>query len=168
MSEPRGTSTSDLVGGALVILLGATWIWGAADLGLIGEGGRVEAGTLPALAGGILVLCGAGIAVAGVLGRRRNLPSARASLGSGATGSRRRIAVPKAVTVFGALLVGLLSASVLGFAIAFAAFVFAVIRFVERRSLVVSVGAALAIWALAFVGFEMLLGVPLPDPQLPG
>lgn len=174
MPEPRGTNTADLIGGALVVFLGAAWVWMARDLGLIGEGGRVEAGTLPALAGGVLAACGLAIVASGLRGRGTGSPAGGApeETDRGPTGAepqaQRNLRIPKAGIVFVALLVCLAAAPVLSFALAFAIFVFVVTRVIEGKSLVLSAAAALGIWAVAFVGFELLLSVPLPQASLFG
>lgn len=150
--------------------LGVAWAWLARDYDLIGEGGRLAAGSLPALAGFILVACG-GVIVWSALRRHAPNPLPGETLASDPDESNNEAppeARSKSRTVLVMLIASLALVTILGFSLSLALFTFLVLLGVERRSVRVSLGAAIALWAVGFVGFELLLGVNLPGPALIG
>ena len=177
MPGPR-RARADLVGGLVVSAIGIAWAWMAGAYGYLGEGGRVEAGTLPALAGAVLLVCGLSVTTAALIRHaraRRPVPvdASEAELPNsgrdgepdaddGAYDLMDAKAPLKRAVVLGGLLACLLLAPVLGFTAAFATLTFILVKLVEGRSLWAAGGAAAAIFAFGYVVFESLLQVPLP------
>lgn len=167
MLAPGRKGAADLSAGLIVISLGAVWTWYAGDYGYIGEGGRMAAGTLPAIAGGVLIACGLAVVITalgrvvtgpadgdGSHGQRPKGPR-RPPSGALDSGSRRLL-------LLGGLAICLLAAPLLGFTASFAVLTFLVMKLLERRSVVAATLSALAIFAFGYVVFELLLQVPLP------
>lgn len=157
------------VTGAVVVALGAVWIWLARDYGLIGEGGRLDAGTLPALAGAVLLVCGGIVVWSSLHGRvgatgadGPHLTSDDDSDGAGAGGGEGAGSKPR--TAFLMLVASLALVTVVGFSLSLALYTLLVLLLVERRSAASSAGAAVAMWVFSYLCFEVLLGVPLPGP----
>lgn len=168
--DPSHQEWPEFAAGAVVVALGAAWIWLARDYGLIGEGGRLDAGSLPALAGGVLVVCGSVVAWSALRqapaaprpdGENLPEPAGRGD-GTGQSDQAHSKVSSRARVVFLMLFASLALATVVGFSLSLALFTFLVLLVLERRSVTVSAGAAVAMWAFGYICFELLLGVSLP------
>lgn len=77
----------------------------------------------------------------------------------------RRLPVTSPVlTVYGLMVFGVLFMPVLGFALAFAILIFAILRLVERQPVHVSAMVGIVTAVLGYLLFEVLFNLPLPDP----
>ena len=62
----RGVNVADVVGGGLIIAVGAFFFINALSFGVFGEGGRLAPGAMPFFSGVFLALCGLAIAINGL------------------------------------------------------------------------------------------------------
>ena len=155
----------DLIGGGLLVAVGAAFAIGATQYGLFGEGGRIGPGFMPFAAGTLLIVFGTMIAAEGALRSRR--PSRpvgeRSGYAVGGGTEPAEGAQGRSVSVaFGLMLITLLLVPVLGFLVSFGLLILALVTFVERegwlRGILFSVGSVAVTW-LAFVVF---FKIPLP------
>ena len=159
----------DLIGGGLLVAVGAAFAIGATQYGLFGEGGRIGPGFMPFAAGTLLIVFGTMIAAEGVLRSRRPshpvgersgyaVGGGTAPAGGGEEGAQDR----SVAVAFGLMLVTILLVPVLGFLVSFGLLILALVTFVERegwlRGILFSVGSVAVTW-LAFVEF---FKIPLP------
>jgi len=169
MSDVR-SARPDVIAGLITTALGVFWLWQAGHYGYLAEGGRLAAGTLPAVAGLVMAVCGAVIAISAVLRLRQStatIESDEATLNLFSDDDQPSAAPSdhgdrKALLLFACLIVCLLGVPLIGFAFAFAILTFVIVRFFERRSLVASASTAAGVWATSYLLFELLFKVPLP------
>lgn len=164
-------SLPDVVGGALLLALGAAFVVGSTNYELFGEGGRIGPGFMPFVAGVLLVVFGALVGGGAAWRRGRHMqrvagqePETETQQGEreqdkgvGKGGSR------SVLFVFGLTLAAILFIPLFGFSLSFGLLVFALATVVERErlitALVLSGGATIIPWLL----FSQLLNVPLPQ-----
>lgn len=155
----------DLIGAALLVALGAAFAVGAlTGLEVVNEKGRIGSGFMPFATGLLLVLFGAMVGVEALLRGRGDVEEVVESdvaEPEDEEGSRYKTGIVFALTLAAVLLV-----SVVGFLVSFGLLVFALVKFVERESLllaiVMGVGAAIFTWAV----FVLFLQIPLPGGLL--
>jgi putative tricarboxylic transport membrane protein len=152
-------------------LLGAAALIGGLHYGMFAEHGRVGPGMMPAVSGALLCLLGAVLTMRAL----QETETAEATPDGSADGDPEGLdifgrsqleRIRHLWVVFALLLVTILAVTVLGFLVAFGAFVMVVSVWVERRkpasSLLIAVGACLVIYLV----FELFLRVPLPTGLL--
>lgn len=151
----------------VLVAIGALWSWEAGGYGYLGEEGRLAAGTLPALAGAVLALCGVAVCLSALLRARTSGRGATREEPAGKEESGQSARPPmdarlRRVLLLCGLLVCLLTAPLLGFTLSFALLTFFVVKVLEGRGLLLAVGCAGAIFGFGYLIFETLLQVPLP------
>lgn len=144
--------------------LGVAWVLGAGQYDYLGDGGRLAPGTLPALAGGVMAVCGLGVMLGAFRPQAADAadPTELAPPEGEPPGDGDRTSTGPLVALLGVLTVCLVLAPMIGFDFAFAAATFVILKLIERSSLLAAVSAAVAIWAACFLLFELVLQVPLP------
>lgn len=166
--------------GVLALLGGVAAVVGS-GYGLLQDGGRVGPGLVPTVAGALLALLAMVLMVRAVRERRGR---ARAKAPSTAPVVDEPVADQPATdepdlfgrtqaervrhlwVVFGLLLVTIVAVTLLGFLVAFGAFVLVVSIWVERRRPAGSLVIAVAASAVIYLVFELFLRVPLPQGVL--
>lgn len=166
----RVKSGPDFLGAALLVLIGAAFIFGSLGLEVINQQGRIGPGFMPFATGTLLAVFGAMVGAEALLrSRNRGEPdeeeapqtaqaqSATTDGGDVEEGSRYTVAI-----VFGLTLAAIILIPLLGFLVSFGALVFVLVKFVEKGGLfiatVLGVGAAAITWAV----FVLFLQIPLP------
>lgn len=183
-TRPR-PRTSDLIGTGILGFLGLVAVLMGVGYGFIGDDGQIGPGFLPVLTGGFILLASLaeigrlllgprGQGAAG-LGSVAEVLSAEATGAQGSaedeatldtfgrTAKQRRLTVP---LIFAVTLAALLLTQVVGMLIALTAMMLTLLLLVERKPLVPSVLASLAVLGIAYLIFVQLLGVPLPQGLL--
>lgn len=151
----------DLVGAVLLVVLGLAFVGGALSrLEVFGEGGRIGPGFMPFFAGAMLVVFGAMVGIgAWMAGRRDAREDVLDDEGGGpeAEGTQRTVAA-----VFLLTLVAILLTPLIGFLPAFGLLIFALVRFVEGRGLLLAAGTGVGGVVFAWLVFVLFLKIPLP------
>lgn len=153
-----GKSLPDLIGAAVLVVIGAAFVFGAVGFEVFGEGGRIGPGFMPFMSGALVAVFGAMVGAEAIWKSRRPDDMREEPEDQGdETGSTRTVAAVFAMTLAAILLTGLA-----GFLPAFGLLVFALARFIEKGGVAVSAalgaGAAVAAWAV----FVLFLQIPLP------
>ena len=149
-------------------LLGAAAVVGGLHYGLFIGHGRIGPGMMPTASGALLCLLGALLTMRSLQeADGAETPEAEGDPeGLDIFGRTRADRIRNLWIVFALLLVAILAVTVLGFLIAFGAFVLVVSVWVEQRkpatALLIAVGACLVIYLV----FELFLRVPLPTGLL--
>jgi hypothetical protein len=150
-------------------LLGAAAVVGGLHYGIFTGHGRVGPGMMPLVSGVVLCVLGAVLTLRELQQSEASAeladpgadPEGRDIFGRTQAERNRNLWV-----VFALLLVAILAVMVLGFLVAFGAFILVVSVFVEQRkpatALIIAVGACLVIYLV----FELFLRVPLPTGLL--
>ncbi len=162
-------SGPDLLGAALLVMIGGAFIFGSLGLEVINQQGRIAPGFMPFATGLLLAVFGAMVGAQALLRSRRpheeeapqsaQAQSAQAESGDGGVeeGSRYTVAI-----VFGLTLAAILLIPLLGFLVSFGALVFVLVKFIEKGSLFIAtllgIGSAAITWAV----FVLFLRIPLP------
>ena len=151
-----GRKVADLIGAALLVALGFAFAGGAlSGLEVFREGGRIGPGFMPFFAGAMLVVFGAMIGIGAWLGGRRG--PGEGSPGDEPEGAQRTVAA-----VFLLSLAAILLIPLIGFLPAFGLLIFALVRFVEGRGLLLAAGTGVGGVIFAWVVFVLFLKIPLP------
>ena len=194
MGAPESTRLSsrmnvaDVVGGGLIILVGAFFFINALEFGVFGAGGRLAPGAMPFFSGVFLSLCGLGIAVNGLLkpgaaegevpaqGSEPADASTDAEVDASAAtdadiddtseemiGSEANERVGKSLIVLAAATAATWFASRIGFLLAFALMVFGLLTVLERERMWRAAIVAVGTFAFAWFVFDFFLNIPLPE-----
>lgn len=149
----------DLVGAMLLVLVGAAFVYGALGFEVFGEGGRIGPGFMPFMAGGLVAAFGAMIGAETIRKSRRpeDTDGETEARDDEREGSTLMVGVVFAMTLGAILLTGLV-----GFLPAFGLLVFALVRFVEKGGVAVSVALGVGAVVTAWAVFVLFLGIPLP------
>lgn len=162
MNGSRTWAKADLAAGLLTAALGAAVVIRVRSFPQL-PGGAPGPALFPGLVGALLVLFGVVLLVRSVRTTRQPPgDEAEDTTASGAPGKR---GVVNAVTVLAAVLIYIVVADLLGFAITMAALVAALMLRLGARPLV-GIGAAVATTVVMALIFERLLLVPLPTGPL--
>jgi putative tricarboxylic transport membrane protein len=162
MTTPR---TGEAVVYGVLVLLGVGVTWASFGYGLTLDNGQVGPGLMPAASGTLLALLGIVLLSRTVRGE---MTEARTEQDGGVDiyGRTARARVRQLWVVFGLLLATIIAVSLLGFLVAFGAFVLIVSTWVERRRVVPSVAMTIGACAVVYVVFVVFLRVPLPPGLL--
>jgi disulfide bond formation protein DsbB len=152
----------------VLTLLGLVAAVVGAGYGLFQDGHKVGPGLMPTLSGALLAVLGAVLMVRAARERRAALPEevAEAPDEPDLFGRTQAERVRHLWVVFGLLLLTIVAVTVLGFLVAFGAFVLVVSVWVERRRVVGSLVITVSACALIYLVFELFLRVPLPQGLL--
>ncbi len=153
----------DLIGSALLVALGAAFAIGAlTGLEVVNDQGRIGSGFMPFATGLLLLLFGAVVGFEGLLrGEGEEATESEEDEPEEERGSRHKTGLVFAMTLAAILLV-----SLVGFIIAFGLLVFALVRFVERESLLLGTAVGLGAMVFTWVVFVFFLRIPLPGGML--
>lgn len=155
MSDAR-IKLADLVGAILLVSIGAAFALGGVSYGVFGEGGRIGPGFMPFMTGALVAAFGALVGI-GAFRRSRRSEDAPVPGTAEETASTRTVGV-----VFAMTLAAILLTTVAGFLPAFGLLVFALVRFVEKGSLLAAVALGAGASAAAWLVFVLFLRIPLP------
>lgn len=155
-----GRRTPDLIGAGLLVILGAAFAVGSL-LGyeVIDERSRIGPGFMPFATGLMLVLFGALVSVEALMGARG--AEEEAGTDNEEEGSSYNVGLIFVLTLAAILLVPLL-----GFLISFGLLIFALVKFVERESLLLGAGMGAGAALFTWVVFVLFLQIPLPGGVL--
>jgi putative tricarboxylic transport membrane protein len=160
----RVTQAGEVVAYGVLALTGAAAAITAVGYGLFVENGRVGPGLVPATGGALLAVLGVVLLLrARVAGRPAEPPSVE---DVDIHGRDKAARVRHLWTVFGLLLLTIVAVNLLGFLVAFGAFVFVVSAWVERRRLLPSAVTTVVASAVVYALFVVFLRVPLPPGLL--
>lgn len=180
-----GETTGEIVGGLALAALGVVWAVTSTEYGLVSDA-RLAPGAVPFAAGALLALCGLALAAKGVVvsvktgepmlqrvsATEREVESTEVDPTSrsvaGETSMLQRVsAIPRKYPVLSVYLIVVLamaSMPLVGFAVAFAVAIFAIMLFVERQRMALSAIVAVGTAAAGYVLFEVVFNLPLPAP----
>ena len=163
----------ELVGAALLVLLGVGFAVGGASYGIFNEEGRIGTGFLPFVSGGLMVVFGIAVAMETWLAARRAGSPDPGDLehdilalalkgdddlaGPAAEGQGRSVAL-----VFALTLVAVLAIPFAGFLVSFAVLLFVLVTWVEREGAKRGLAISVAGVVFTYLIFEAFLKVPLP------
>lgn len=180
-----GETTGEILGGLALAALGVAWAVTSIGYGLASDS-RLAPGVVPFTAGALLALCGLllaakGIAVSVKTGEKllQRVDVTEGGDESTAVGStppdseaaptllQRISAIPHknpVLSVYLVIVVAMALMPLVGFAVAFALAIFAIMRLVERQRVMLSAIVAIATAAAGYVLFEVIFNLPLPTP----
>lgn len=187
LAERRSPARSDVVGTAIVLVVGLVVVVMGWGYGFREDNGQVGPGFLPVLTGGFIVVASAlelirmfvaptssvdGSFMEGVekveARAKEELARATAERGGrdkeeldvfGRTHKQRGRAVQ---LVFGVMFVAILLIPVLGLLLSMTLMTFVILRFIERRGWVISAAVSAGAFLFFFLIFRLALGLPLP------
>lgn len=167
---------NELVGAAVLVLVGLGFAVGGATYGVFNEQGRIGTGFLPFVSGLLMAVFGLAVAVETWLALRRGasaegphegesqdllalaLASDDEHAGAGEEeGQGRSVAVVFALTLGAILLIPFI-----GFLISFALLLFVLVTWVEREGVARGLAISVAGVVFTYLIFEAFLNVPLP------
>lgn len=162
-----GVGEAAVYGGLTLLGLGVAWA--SVGYGLTVENGQVGPGLMPAVSGALLAVLGVALLLRN-RGAGATEATARPDAGDdgevdiyGRTPAAR---VRQLWTVFALLLATIVAVNLLGFLVAFGAFVLVVSTWVERRRVLSSLALTVAACAVIYAVFVVFLRVPLPPGLL--
>lgn len=178
----RNASASDLVGGALLLLLGAGFAIGGVEYGIRTSEGQLLPGAMPFLSGILLAVFGAGVAITGLRKRPADPPPtsdqapATGRPGSGdaveqtadAAGEGAAGAEPRSPLLRVFALLALTGGAIVAITwfdayITLAVLVFLVLTVFERVPAWTAAAVSAGVIATCHVVFSVLLNIPLPS-----
>lgn len=179
-----GETTGEILGGLALTALGVVWAVTSIDYGIVSDT-RLAPGAVPFTAGALLALCGLALAVRGIVVSLRTGESLlhRVATTSGedestdvdssspdaAATSPLQLASAflrknPVLSVYLIVVLAMALMSLVGFAVAFALAIFAIMLLVERQRIMLSAIVAVATAAAGYVLFEVVFNLPLPAP----
>ena len=149
-------------------LLGAGAFLGGLRYGLFTDNDRIGPGMMPAVAGALLCALGAVLTFRCLTGSDGGNEVTSRDQGDGVDilGRTQAERIRHLWIVFCLLLLAILAVAVLGFLVAFGAFVLVVSVYVERRGAITSLAIAVGACVVIYLVFELFLHVPLPTGLL--
>jgi putative tricarboxylic transport membrane protein len=190
----RGFVLADVVGGVLIILVGAFFAIYSLQYGVLGEAGRLEPGAMPVFSGLALALCGVGVVVSAF--RTGTVSAAEdavdtvpggASQPDGSSGTETEAdaeadvdvevefeasaepeaRVGRALVVLAAATVATYLASRIGFLAAFGLMIIGLLVGVERERVWKALAVAAGAMVFTYLLFVQFLRIPVPEGPLP-
>lgn len=182
----RKPAPSDIIGTAIVGLVGAAALVTGWGYGFLQESGEVGAGFLPVVTGGFIFLASLAELIRMYYFSQASDPGfmsvaekAEKDAQAAMTDNRAPAAQTDAddddaaeqhnlttIKVFGLLLAALLLIPAIGLLLSLSAMVLIIVLWVERKPLVPAIVTAAAVLGLAYLIFIVLLNVPLPQGML--
>ncbi|MGI8541525.1 MAG: tripartite tricarboxylate transporter TctB family protein [Rubrobacteraceae bacterium] len=152
----------DIVGTILLVAIGAAFAIGGSGYGIFGEGGRIGPGFMPFMTGILVAVFGAMVGLEAFRRSRRPEDEVPERYEIPTDGEAEASSARTVGIVFAMTLAAILLTALAGFLPAFGLLVFALVRFVEKESIVAAaafgVGSAVAAWLV----FVLFLQIPLP------
>lgn len=156
----------DIIGTILLVAIGAAFAIGGSGYGVFGEGGRIGPGFMPFMTGILVAVFGAMVGLGAFRKSRRPEASTEDSEGydfpdigeaDEEADSTRTVGV-----VFAMTLAAILLTTFAGFLPSFGLLVFALVRFIEKGSMVAAAALGAGSAAAAWLVFVLFLQIPLP------
>lgn len=174
LPQRQKPATSDVVGTAILAVVGAIALVMGLGYGFRGDSGQVGPGFLPVATGTFILV--ASLVEIGRLyltaGRKSPEPELEASPALakaeerdtfGRVEGERKQAI---IRIFGIMLVSLLIVPIVGLLLALALMVFVIVLWVESKTVLAAFLASAGATAVAYIVFVQLLGVPTPQGML--
>ncbi len=155
----------DIVGTILLVAIGAAFAVGGSGYGVFAAGGRIGPGFMPFMTGILVAAFGAMVGLEAIRRPRHpegDAPETLAAIAAAETADESESSTKTVAIVFAMTLAAILLTTFAGFLPSFGLLVFALVRFVEKGSIISAAALGVGSAAAAWLVFVLFLQIPLP------